>query len=200
MAPADYQRDTEGKKVRSPLPGRTLLPPRSRQPCQRKVSTLTRLFGREKSATHSARNVRPSCNSCHRSVAQGAPSCLRTQSPAPAPTHTHRACRQRTPGQRLEERATVSRRRGRQPWCQVHSSVFSCNPHKPVGSGLTTLPILVMREPEHGGTVRRQSVDPGGQDPGPELLNPPMNDPRWMQSPGSLGTRSLSAALKVSQH
>ena len=68
--------------------------------------------------------------------------------------------------------------------------------------GLTTLPVLVMREPRHGVTVGRQSVDPGGQDPGPEPFNLPMNDPRWMQSPGSLGnmTQSLSATLKVSQH
>ena len=37
---------------------------------------LTHQFGHEKLATHTARNVRPFCKSCHMTLAQGAPTCL----------------------------------------------------------------------------------------------------------------------------
>lgn len=161
-------------------------------PANERLQMLTSLFGHEKSATHTARNVRPFCNSCHRSVAQGAPTASARSPSTSSQPHTPRT---EGPGEHLEEVARVSRPRGCPPWCSALSSIFPCNPHKPVGSGLTPLPILVMREPGPRVTVGRQSVDPGGRDPGPEPFNPPMNDPQWMQSPGSLvrETRSLSA-------
>lgn len=160
-------------------------------PANERFRTLTRLFGHEKSATHTARKSGPFVTHVTGQWLRRA-HCLRTQSQRQLPgAHT---CAE-GPGERLEELARVSRPRGCQPRCSALSSIFPCNPHKPVGSGLTTLPVLVMREPGPGVTLGRQSVDPGGRDPGPEPFNPPMNDPQWMQSPGSLvrETRSLSA-------
>ena len=171
-------------------------------PANERFQMLTHLLGHEKSATHTARKVRPFCNSCHRSVAQGVPSCLRTQSSAPAASvYIVRADRgpwgapaRNSPGYPDEEAVSHGAKRSLAFSHVILTSQWA--------QGLTTLPVLVMREPRHRVTVGRQSVDPGGQDPGPEPFNLPMNDPRWTQSPGSLGnmTQSLSATLQVSQH
>ena len=108
--------------------------------------------------------------------------------PAPAPRRTRRA--QRAPGSAWRKSPGYPGQEA------VHHGAQRSPAFSHVGSGLTTLPVLVMREPGPGATVGKQSVDPCGQDPVPEPFNPPMNDPQWIQSTGSLvrETRSLSAA------
>lgn len=92
-------------------------------PANERFQMLTRLFGHEKSATHTARNVRPFCNACHRSVAQGAPTASARSPSACSQAHTPRA---EGPRERLEEVARVSRPRGCPPWCSALSSIFPC--------------------------------------------------------------------------
>lgn len=62
----------------------------SGNPANERFQMLTHLFGHEKSATHTARNVRPFYNSCPRSVAQGAPTAS-TRSPS-ASSQAHTPC------------------------------------------------------------------------------------------------------------